>query len=122
MPITNLRSCRRLRDNWQQHRADVTFDCASGPQHRRFEGPLLYYVIRAARPGFDPKRRKDRSRYLLAISGADGYHAVLSWGGIAPDFACSPVLRATRLDGAVLDAAGLYLEPGPLCGRARGRP
>ncbi|MGW2860197.1 molybdopterin-dependent oxidoreductase [Streptomyces sp. NPDC001205] len=107
-----------LRDRWPQHGADVTFDCATnGPQHHSFEGPLLYDVIGAARPAFDPKRRKDRSRFLLAISGGDGHHTVLSWGEIDPDFASAPVLLATRLDGKDLDDAGTQLVvPWDRCG------
>lgn len=64
-----------LRDGWRQHSTDVTFDCATnGPQHRAYEGPLLYDIMRSAQPGFDPERRKDRSRFLLSISGGDGHH------------------------------------------------
>ncbi|WP_327350911.1 molybdopterin-dependent oxidoreductase [Streptomyces sp. NBC_01304] len=107
-----------LRDGWPQHQAEVTFDCAtSGPQHHRFEGPLLHDVMRTAEPGFDPRRRKDRSRFVLAISGGDGHHTVLSWGEIDPDFAGSPVLLATRLDDTDLDAAGSQLVvPSDRCG------
>ncbi|MEV0323889.1 molybdopterin-dependent oxidoreductase [Streptomyces sp. NPDC050658] len=107
-----------LRDGWPQHQADVTFDCAtSGPQHHRFEGPLLSDVISAARPRFDPRSRKARSRFLLAVSGGDGHHTVLSWGEIDPDFAGAPVLLATRLDDAALDAVGSQLVvPWDRCG------
>ncbi len=50
-----------------QHRARVVFDCATnGPQHHVFEGALLRDVIAGAGPVFDARRRKDRSRYLLA--------------------------------------------------------
>ncbi|MEU6957570.1 molybdopterin-dependent oxidoreductase [Streptomyces sp. NPDC045714] len=107
-----------LREGWQQHRAEVTFDCAtSGPQHHRFEGALLYDVIRATKPGFDPRRRKDRARFLLAVSGGDGHQTVLSWAEIDRDFAGSPILLATRLDGHGLDTAGSQLVvPSDRCG------
>lgn len=107
-----------LREGWQQHRAEVTFDCAtSGPQHHRFEGALLYDVVRAAEPGFDLRRRKDRARFLLAVSGGDGHHTVLSWAEIDQDFAGSPILLATRLDGRGLDTAGSQLVvPTDRCG------
>ncbi|WP_409235560.1 molybdopterin-dependent oxidoreductase [Streptomyces sp. PA5.6] len=107
-----------LRDGWRQHSADVTFDCATnGPQHRAYEGPLLYDIMRSAQPGFDPERRKDRSRFLLSISGGDGHHTVLSWAEIDPDFAASPVLLATRLDDTALDVAGTQLVvPRDRCG------
>ncbi|MGW7362130.1 molybdopterin-dependent oxidoreductase [Streptomyces sp. NPDC054841] len=107
-----------LRRNWEQHRADVIFDCAtSGPQHHTFRGPLLREVVSDARPAFDPRRRKDRSRFLLSVSGDDGHHAVLSWGEIDADFGNTPVLLATRLDGEDLDAEGTRLVvPSDRCG------
>ncbi|MFC9293374.1 molybdopterin-dependent oxidoreductase [Streptomyces sp. NPDC057011] len=103
---------------WQQHRAAVTFDCATnGPQHHVFEGPLLRDVVSDAGPVFDARRRKDRSRFLLAISGGDGHHSVLSWAELDADFGDSPVLLATRLDGVDLDGAGSQLVvPSDRCG------
>ncbi|MER5884612.1 molybdopterin-dependent oxidoreductase [Streptomyces sp. NPDC001941] len=107
-----------LRGGWAQHRAAVTFDCATaGPQHHVFSGPLLREVVSLARPGFDPARRKERSRYLLAVSGGDGHHTVLSWAEVDPDFGDAPVLLATRMDGVDLDAAGTQLViPTDRCG------
>lgn len=107
-----------LRERWEQHRADVVFDCAtSGPRHHRFEGPLLREVVLAAGPVFDPRRRKDRSRFLLAVAGRDGHHTVLSWAELDADFGDAPVLLATRLDGADLDGAGSQLVvPTDRCG------
>ncbi|MCX4692062.1 molybdopterin-dependent oxidoreductase [Streptomyces sp. NBC_01408] len=103
---------------WTQHRTAVTFDCATnGPQRHVFEGPLLRDVVTDAGPAFDARRRKDRSRFLLAISGGDGHHTVLSWAELDADFAGSPVLLATRLDGEELDEAGSQLVvPTDRCG------
>ncbi|MFK4227098.1 molybdopterin-dependent oxidoreductase [Streptomyces sp. NPDC019890] len=107
-----------LRQGWEQHRADVVFECATnGPQHHTFHGPLLREVVGDARPGFDPRRRKDRSRFLLAVSGGDGHHTVLSWAEIDADFGNAPMLLATRMDGQDLDAAGTQLVvPSDRCG------
>ncbi|MFJ3692933.1 molybdopterin-dependent oxidoreductase [Streptomyces sp. NPDC090052] len=107
-----------LRARWGQHRADVVFDCAkNGPQHHTFEGPLLRDVVGDARPAFDPARRKDRSRFLLAVTGGDGHRTVLSWAEIDADFADSPILLATALDGRGLDMAGSQLVvPSDRCG------
>ncbi|MFE1555581.1 molybdopterin-dependent oxidoreductase [Streptomyces sp. NPDC058734] len=103
---------------WPQHRAEVTFDCATnGPQHHVFEGALLRDVVAGAGPVFDARRRKDRSRYLLAVSGGDGHHTVLSWAELDADFCGSPVLLATRLDGEELDVPGSQLVvPSDRCG------
>ncbi|MFB6840331.1 molybdopterin-dependent oxidoreductase [Streptomyces sp. NPDC056361] len=107
-----------LREGWEQHRADVVFDCATaGPQRHTFVGPLLREVMAAARPGFDPARRKERSRFLLSVSGGDGHHAVLSWAEIDADFGNAAVLLATRMDDEELDTAGTQLVvPSDRCG------
>ncbi|MCB8907422.1 MULTISPECIES: molybdopterin-dependent oxidoreductase [unclassified Streptomyces] len=107
-----------LRTGWEQHRAEVVFDCATaGPQHHTFEGPLLREVLRHVRPDFDPARRKERSRFLLTVSGGDGHHTVLSWAEIDADFGNAPVLLATRMDDEDLDVTGTQLVvPSDRCG------
>jgi hypothetical protein len=107
-----------LREGWEQHRADVVFDCATnGPQRHTFEGPLLREVVAAADPAFDARRRKDRSRFVLAVTGGDGHHTVLSWAEMDADFGNAPILLATRLDGRGLDARGSQLVvPSDRCG------
>ncbi|WP_413797917.1 hypothetical protein [Streptomyces iranensis] len=103
---------------WPQHRARVSFDCAtSGIQHHRFTGPFLHDVLVAAGPGFDPARRKDRLRFLIAVRGADGHRALLSWAEIDPDFGRAPVLLAVTIDDTPLDRAGPQLVlPQDRCG------
>ncbi|MFF4020135.1 molybdopterin-dependent oxidoreductase [Streptomyces sp. NPDC001843] len=103
---------------WPQHRARVAFECStSGVQHHRFTGPLLHDVLMAAGPAFDPARRKDRLRFLIAVRGADGHHALLSWAEIDPDFGRAPVLLAATLDDTPLDRAGAQLVlPRDRCG------
>ncbi|NEE27303.1 molybdopterin-dependent oxidoreductase, partial [Streptomyces sp. SID7982] len=66
---------------------------------------------------FDARRRKDRSRFLLAVTGGDGHHAVLSWAEIDADFGDAPVLLATRMDGRPLEPDGSQLVmPRDRCG------
>ncbi|MEU0052724.1 molybdopterin-dependent oxidoreductase [Streptomyces sp. NPDC006184] len=103
---------------WPQHRVRVSFECAaSGVQHHGFEGPLLHDVLSAAGPAFDPARRKDRLRFLIAVTGADGHHALLSWAEIDPDFGRAPVLLAVSIDDTPLDRAGPQLVlPQDRCG------
>lgn len=103
---------------WPQHEVRVAFECrTSGVQHHTFAGPLLYDVLSDAGPGFDPDRRKDRLRFLIAVTGTDGHHALLSWAEIDPDFAHAPVLLATSIDGTPLDLAGSQLVlPQDRCG------
>ncbi|WP_407555025.1 molybdopterin-dependent oxidoreductase [Streptomyces sp. Pv4-95] len=108
----------QLREGWQQHRADVVFDCATnGPQPHTFEGPLLHDVVTDVGPAFDAGRRKDRSRFVLAVSGGDSHHTVLSWAEIDADFRNTPILLATRMDDLDLDRAGSQLVvPSDRCG------
>lgn len=96
----------------------MLFDCAtSGPQQHRFEGPLLREVVLDAHLLFDVRRRKDRSRFVLAVSGGDGHRTVLAWAEIDAGFGDAPVLLATRLDGRELDTAGSRLVvPVDRCG------
>ncbi|MFJ7496335.1 molybdopterin-dependent oxidoreductase [Streptomyces sp. NPDC097727] len=103
---------------WPQHEADVSFECTtSGMRHHRFTGPLLHDVLSAAGPLFDPARRKDRLRFLIAVSGADGHHALLSWAEIDPDFGRAPVLLAATIDDTLLDRGGPQLVlPQDRCG------
>ncbi|MDH6576104.1 molybdopterin-dependent oxidoreductase [Kitasatospora sp. MAP5-34] len=100
------------------HRAEVSFDClGSGQQRHSFEGPLLWDVLRAARPQVDFSRRKPRLRHVLAVTGADGHLAVISWAEIDPDFGGQRILLATSIDGEPLDAVGPQLViPADACG------
>ncbi|MET8943892.1 molybdopterin-dependent oxidoreductase [Streptomyces sp. NPDC004542] len=103
---------------WPRHRARVSFECAtSGIQHHAFTGPLLHDVLSAAGPVFHPARRKDRLRFLIAVRGADGHHALLSWAEIDPDFGGAPVLLAVTVDDTPLDRSGPQLVlPQDRCG------
>ncbi|MFE1798013.1 molybdopterin-dependent oxidoreductase [Streptomyces sp. NPDC059517] len=103
---------------WPQHETEVSFECAtSGIQRHRFTGPLLHDVLIAAGPGFDPARRKERLRFLIAVSGRDGHHALLSWAEIDPDFGRAPVLLAATIDDSPLDGPGPQLVlPQDRCG------
>ena len=103
---------------WPQHRVRVSFECATGGvRHHRFTGPLLYDVLSAAGPGFDPARRKDRLRFLIAVTGTDGHHALLTWAEIDPDFGRAPVLLAGGADDTPLDRSGPQLVlPRDRCG------
>lgn len=103
---------------WPQRRAQVAFECAtSGVRNHTFTGPLLHDVLRDAGPAFDATRRKDRLRFLIAVRGTDGHHALLSWAEIDPDFGRAPVLLATTLDDTPLDRTGAQLVlPQDRCG------
>lgn len=107
-----------LRERWEQHRVDVVFNCAKrGPQRHTFEGPLLREVIADAWPAVGHRRRKDRARFLVAVTGGDGHHTVLSWAEIDADFGNLPVLLGAVLDGRSLEREGSQLVvPSDYCG------
>ena len=71
----------------------------------------LHDVLMDAGPGFDAARRKDRLRFLIAVRGADGHHALLSWAEIDPDFGRAPVLLVVPLGRG--PGAGSARRPGP---------
>ncbi len=74
-------------------------------------------MVTHAGPTFDPRRRKDRSRFVLAVSGGDSHHTVLSWAEIDADFRNTPILLATRMDDLDLDSVGSQLVvPSDRCG------
>lgn len=92
-------------------------------RHQRRTAPplrraLLHDVLHDAGPGFDPARRKDRLRFLIAVAGADGHHALLTWAEIDPDFGHAPVLLAVGIDDTPLDRAG----PSSCCPRTAAAP
>jgi hypothetical protein len=99
-------------------RVRAGFNCrTSGARQHLFEGPRLWDVLCAAGPRVDLSTRKERLRYLLTVSGADGHFAVLSWAEIDPDFSGQQILLATSIDGAPLDDAGPQLVvPADTCG------
>ncbi len=88
-----------------------------------FEGPLHREVALASRPLFDIRRRKDRSRFALAVSGGDGHRTVLAWAEVDADFGNAPVLLATRLDGRTRTrSAASSWSPSTGAGRATSAP
>ncbi|WP_441246818.1 molybdopterin-dependent oxidoreductase [Kitasatospora sp. McL0602] len=99
-------------------RVEVSFDClGSGMQRHTFDGPLLWDVLRASHPLVDLATRKQRLRHLLAVTGADGHLAVVSWAEVDPDFGGQQILLATAIDGRPLDADGPQLViPADACG------
>lgn len=101
-----------------QYPARAQFRCsASGIREHAFTGPLLYDVAVSAEPAAVPDVRKDRARFLVSVTGADGHQAVLSWAEIDPDFARHPVVLAICRDGMALELCGPQLVvPHDRCG------
>lgn len=89
-----------------QHRLKVRYGTSGGTETHEFSGPLLLDVLNAAGPSFDPGIRNDALRHFVAVTGSDGYRAIVSWGELDPSFAGTKVLLALRQDGKPLDKDG----------------
>ncbi len=95
---------------WPQRTLDVRFVCGRvGEQRHVYTGPPLVEVVLAAGPRFDPVIGKDRTRFLVAVTGRDRHVAVVSWGEIDPGYGDGGVLLATCVDGRDLDGEGPQL-------------
>ena len=88
------------------HTERVTFNTMSGPQTHWERGPLLIDVLDLAGPVFDPAVKNDKLRDFVAVTGSDGYEAIVAWGEIDPSFANQEILLSVREDGASLAATG----------------
>jgi DMSO/TMAO reductase YedYZ molybdopterin-dependent catalytic subunit len=110
-PVTALRDL-------PQYTIEAEYVCArEGLRRHTFTGPLLVDLALAAGPRFDPLVTKDRLRFLLAVTGADGHTTVLSWGEIDAHYGHNDVMIAASMDGRSLEADGPHLAvPGDLAG------
>jgi hypothetical protein len=84
------------------HHVDVDYRGPAGEQHHRCRGAALLDILKAAKPRFDPDIKSDSFRYVVLVTAADGYQAVVSWGEIDPEGAGKQVLLAVSSDGVEL--------------------
>jgi molybdate transport system substrate-binding protein len=68
-----------------------------------YTGALLWEVIGAAQPNFNPDVPNDRLSTFILVTGSDGYQAVLAWAEIDPEFVGTPILLAYDQDAAPID-------------------
>src|SRR5215471_14140550 len=69
--------------------ADPCVDDHTGttPTHRTYTGVSLYDLMtKEAEPLFSSTIKNPGLRYFVAVTGADGYEAIISWGDIDPNF------------------------------------
>ena len=100
-----------LQVSFTAHRADVTYLSGTDSVTASFSGALLWDVIAAAQPNFNADVRNDKVSAYLVVTGSDGYHAVIAWGEIDPEYANQPILLAFEQDGKPLDAP-MLIVPG----------
>ena len=87
----------------------VSFQTSHGPQQANYTGALLWTLLKGAEPaggGADPKMH---TRQTIAVTGRDGYVAVLARAEIDPEFEGKKVIVAYRKDGQQLNGGELRL-------------
>ena len=80
----------------------VTFLAGGAPQQHSYTGTRLLNILNAAKPRFDAKRKNDKLRTVVLVTGSDGYQAAVAWGEIDPEFGNAPILLAWQQDGTPL--------------------
>jgi hypothetical protein len=100
------------------HSLDVSWSTThGGSQHHVETGPLLVDVLAKVGPRFDTRVKMGELRDVVAVTGADGYEVVLSYGEIAASFGDRPALLSLKEDGKVLAAPRLVIPGDVLGGR-----
>ncbi|HEY7295578.1 MAG TPA: extracellular solute-binding protein, partial [Dehalococcoidia bacterium] len=97
----------------------VDFMAGDGAHHVSYTGALLWDLVSAAGPQFDPNTKNDQLRWYVRIDASDGYEAIVALGEIAPNFEHKPVLVAYMADGALLgpsDGMARLVVPGDTAG------
>ena len=85
----------------------VSFQTGHGPEQAIYTGALLWSVLdHAEMLGGD---RRARLRRTIAVTGRDGYSAVLALAEIDPEFEGKQVLLAYRRDGKPIEGNALRL-------------
>ena len=85
----------------------VSFVTGHGTEQATYTGALLWSLLeQAGGLGTDPRTRLRRS---VAVTGRDGYVAVLALAEIDPEFEGKPVLLAYRRDGQPMGGNELRL-------------
>jgi hypothetical protein len=94
-PLTlNVGDLRR----YQAQREWVSFGSSAGQEHHIFRGALLFDVLTAAAPSFDPASKNDKLSFAVVVTGTDGYRSTLSWAEFDPDFGAGKDLLAFDQD------------------------
>jgi hypothetical protein len=86
----------------------VAFVTAHGPFSASFAGPLLWNLLINAH-AIDPAQPKMFARAFIAVTGADGYVAVIALGEIAPSLEGKPVILADAMNGKKLAPGDLRI-------------
>ncbi|WP_449255747.1 hypothetical protein [Bosea sp. (in: a-proteobacteria)] len=90
---------------------EVTFATSKGPSTARYDGVLVWDLLRANKllDGLDPKAQLSKT---LLVSAGDGYRIAFSIGEIHPDFGNLPLMLVTAIDGKPLEGSWRLVAPG----------
>ena len=81
-----------------QRRERVGFLAGGERERHAYRRSLLFDVLAAAEPTFDPGVKNDQLRHAVLVTTMDEYQAVVAWGEIDPGFAGNEVLLAVEED------------------------
>lgn len=87
---------------------DVAFKTSKGEEKGRFEGVLLWDVLKRAKL-LEGIGHNAELRRTFEVKGSDGYVIAFSVGELAPDFGDTPALIALKVDGKPLTPDHLRL-------------
>lgn len=87
---------------------DVSFMTSKGEEKGRFEGVLLWDVLKRAKL-LEGIEHNAELRRTFEVKGSDGYAIAFSVGELAPDFGNIPAMIALEVDGKTLPPDQLRL-------------
>lgn len=104
-------SAQTLQADFAAHTVEAHYHDGRQMVHTRFTGVLLWEVIEAAQPHFNPDVCDGRLSMFIVAIGSDGYQSIISWGEIDPNSGNPPILIAYAENGNAItdELSGLRL-------------
>lgn len=98
-----------LRADYEAHTISVSYLEDEASISSSFTGVLVWDLISAAGPLFDPTITLDLVRKFIVVTGEDGQEAVLAWGEIDPELTHQAILIAYEEAGQPMETLRLIV-------------
>ncbi|MGO9846606.1 MAG: molybdopterin-dependent oxidoreductase [Methylocella sp.] len=97
---------------------NVTFFAAGQVTSGSYTGALLWDVLQSAGIKVDPNVKNDILRFIVVVTGSDGYEAIFGAGEIDPEFGGDQIIIAYAENGQSLGQDGFakIIAPGDKAG------
>ena len=97
---------------------NVTFFAAGQVTSGSYTGALLWDVLQSAGIKVDPNVKNDILRFIVVVTGSDGYEAIFGAGEIDPEFGGDQIIIAYAENGQSLGQDGFakIIAPGDRAG------